>query len=98
MNDLPVFIRWLLMPPWVPRPVYMRWYSDYLRTDHWCTFSRWHRRVWTLRGGRCDVCGRARAEQVHHLPGAYAWCWLEWLVPWKFRNLCASCHYRTHAK
>lgn len=67
-------------------------YSEQLTDDRWSMFRDF---VFKVRGNRCEMCGRKKTLQVHHLhykKGAKAWEYdcNEVVV------LCRECHRKVH--
>jgi len=61
------------------------WYREYLRSDVW---AKRRKAVFERSGEKCEACGSAHAEQIHHT--TYAHVGAEPL--WELRAVCCSCH------
>jgi 5-methylcytosine-specific restriction endonuclease McrA len=72
-------------------PAFQEEYAEYLQTPEWR--GRW-RLVMERAKGMCEGCGKAKAQQVHHL--TYEHVGNEFL--WQLVAICHECHERVHRK
>lgn len=65
-------------------------YREVRNTPEW---RRFRQAVLARAGFKCEACGKAPAEQAHHLTYAFG------LFPplWEMRAVCRPCHERLHA-